>query len=94
MTCTRSRTCERKLAPQPGNLNRRPALIRIRPRGFYQHEPPLSQQRRHQQPTVTQRVCSSRRICAPNRLVAHITLDDSVALDVGKVCFAVGWRKG
>jgi len=30
----------------------------------------------------------------PNRLVAHITLDDSVALDVGKVCFAVGWRKG
>jgi len=39
-------------------------------------------------------VCSSRRMRAPNRLIAHVTLDDSVALDVGKVCFAVGWRKG
>jgi hypothetical protein len=60
--------------------------------GFTNPSRSLSQQRRHQQPHNT--VCSSRWMRAPNRLVAHVTLDDSVALDVGKVCFAVGWRKG
>lgn len=45
-------------------------------------------------PTVAQHRLLIETDACPNRLVAHVTLDDLVALDVGKVCFAVGRRKG
>lgn len=63
--------------------------------GFHQPEPlAFTATQASVAPRSHSTVCSSRRMRAPNRLVAHVTLDDTVALDVGKVCFAVGWRKG